>query len=247
MPPTPAPPHLLDPGKVERTLVVTAHPDDVDFGAAATVAQWTTEGTEVTYCVITDGQAGGFDEKLDREGMPRRRRAEQRAAAGVVGVHDVRFLGYVDGELTVSRELVRDLVRVIRDVRPQRVLIQSPERNWARLAPSHPDHLAGGEAATQALFPAAGNRFALPELADAGLEPWSAQELWIMEHPTSNHALDVTDHFEAKMDALMCHESQHPDPARIRQIMRTKLTATAVEYGYDEGRLAEKFAVYPLP
>jgi LmbE family N-acetylglucosaminyl deacetylase len=233
---------------VERALVVTAHPDDVDFGAAATVAAWTAAGVAVTYCVITDGQAGGFDPGLDRAEMPRIRRAEQRAAAAKVGVDDVRFLGYVDGELTVTRDLVRDLARVIRQVRPQRVLIQSPERNWRRLAPSHPDHLAGGEAATQAVYPAAGNPFAYVELLDDdGLEAWSPAELWLMEHPTANHALDVTEHFDAKIAALMCHESQHPDPARIVELMRAKLTATAVEHGLPPGRLAEKFAVYPLP
>jgi LmbE family N-acetylglucosaminyl deacetylase len=233
---------------VERALVITAHPDDVDFGAAATVAAWTKSGITVTYCVITDGQAGGFDPGLDRAQMPRIRRREQRDAAAEVGVHDVRFLGYVDGELTVTRDLVRDLARTVRQVRPHRVLIQSPERNWERLAPSHPDHLAGGEAATQALYPAAGNRFAFPELLEEeGLEAWSPSEVWLMEHPTSNHAVDVTDHYDAKIAALLSHESQHPDPEKIRRVMRDKLTATAVEYDLGPGRLGEKFAVYALP
>jgi len=230
--------------EIERALVVAAHPDDVDFGAAATVAVWTAAGISVTYCVVTDGQAGGFDPGLDRAEMPRIRRAEQTAAARRVGVHDLRFLGYVDGELVVGRDLVRDLVRTVREVRPQRVLIPSPERSWERLAPSHPDHLAAGEAATQALYPAAGNPFAF---TDVTVEPWSPTEVWIMEHPTSNHAVDVTEHFEAKMDALMCHESQHPDPERLHQVMRDKLSATAAEYSLGDGRLGEKFAVYPLP
>ncbi|HEX6249607.1 MAG TPA: PIG-L deacetylase family protein [Nocardioidaceae bacterium] len=233
---------------VERALVVTAHPDDVDFGAAGTVAAWSAAGITVTYCVITDGQAGGFDAGLDRSEMPRIRRAEQTSAAKEVGVEELVFLGYVDGELSVTRDLVRDLTRVIRQVRPDRVLIQSPERNWERLAPSHPDHLAGGEAATQALYPAAGNPFAFEELLrDEGLDAWSPQELWIMEHPTSNHAVDVTAHFDAKMRALLSHETQHPDPARLERAMRDKLTATAAEYSLGVERLGEKFAVYPLP
>lgn len=234
--------------QIERALVITAHPDDVDFGAAGTVGAWTRAGISVTYCVITDGQAGGFDPGLDRAEMPRIRRAEQTKAAREVGVEDLVFLGYVDGELVVSRDLVRDLTRVIRQVRPERVLIQSPERNWERLAPSHPDHLSGGEAATRALYPAAGNPYAYEELVrDEALAPWSPREVWVMEHPTSNHAVDVTEHFDAKMAALMSHESQHPDPGKLEQLMHDKLTAAAVEYSLGEGRLGEKFAVYPLP
>lgn len=239
---------VLPDDRTTRALVVTAHPDDVDFGAAGTVASWTRAGIHVTYCVITDGQAGGFDPGLDRADMPRIRRAEQTTAAGHVGVKDLVFLGYVDGELTVHRDLVRDLTRVIRQVRPERVLIQSPERNWERLAPSHPDHLAGGEAATQALYPAAENPFAFPELLqDEGVEPWSPQEVWLMEHPTSNHAVDVTDHLEAKMAALLSHESQHPDPEQLRRLMHEELSTTAARHSLGEGRLAEEFAVYPLP
>jgi len=234
--------------EVERVLVITAHPDDVDFGAGATVASWTAQDIDVSYCVITDGQAGGFDPGPDRADMPEVRRREQRSAALEVGVRDVRFLGYVDGELTVSRDLLRDLVRVIRQVRPQRVLIQSPERDWNRLAPSHPDHLAGGEAATQALFPGSGNPFAFSELLDReGLEAWSPREVWLVEHPASNHAVDVTDHLDAKMAALMCHESQHRDPEWISRAIRSELTETAARHGLGSGRLAEAFAVYPLP
>jgi LmbE family N-acetylglucosaminyl deacetylase len=239
---------VLPDDQIERALVVAAHPDDVDFGAAGTVAAWTGAGIAVTYCVITDGQAGGFDADLDRADMPRIRRAEQTVAAGRVGVADLVFLGYVDGELFLTRDLVRDLTRAIRRARPDRVLIQSPERDWDRLAPSHPDHLTGGEAATRALYPAAGNPFAFEELLhDEGLAPWSPREVWIMEHPTSNHAVDVTEHFDAKMAALMSHESQHPDPGMLHRLMHDKLTATAVEYSLGEGRLAEKFSVHQLP
>lgn len=233
---------------IERALIVTAHPDDVDFGAAGTVSSWTAAGIEVTYCVITDGQAGGFDADLDRADMPRIRHSEQRAAAAEVGVSDVRFLGYVDGELTVSRELVRDLVRVIRQVRPQRMLVQSPERNWERLAPSHPDHLAGGEAATQAIYPGAQNPFAFAALLnDEGLGAWRVEELWVMEHPTCNYALDVTERFAAKMAALMCHASQHPDAEQHQKSMAAELASVALRHDFSEGRLAEEFAIYPLP
>ena len=127
--------------KVERALVVVAHPDDVDFGSAGTIATWTDEGIAVTYCIITDGDAGGFDPDVPRDQIGGIRQAEQRAAAKEVGVEDVVFLGYPDGRLAVSFELRRDISRVIRQVRPQRLLTQSPERNWLRIGASHPDHL----------------------------------------------------------------------------------------------------------
>ena len=108
--------------EIERVLVVVAHPDDIDFGGAGTVALWTGAGIEVSYCIVTDGQAGGFEPERDRAEMPAVRRAEQTAAAAHVGVRDLHFLGYEDGYLEPTRELVADIVRVIRKVRPQRLL-----------------------------------------------------------------------------------------------------------------------------
>jgi LmbE family N-acetylglucosaminyl deacetylase len=147
---------------VERILVVTAHPDDVDFGNAGSVARWTDAGIEVAYCVCTSGEAGGFDRSVPRATMVEIREAEQRAAAKVVGVTDVTFLRYPDGRLESSFDLRRDISRVIRRVRPQRVLTQSPERNFQRVYASHPDHLAAGEATMAAVYPDARNPFAHP-------------------------------------------------------------------------------------
>src|SRR5438309_9466590 len=113
----------------ERILVVVAHPDDVDFGSAGSVATWTSQGIDVAYCIVTNGDAGGFDPAVPRSEIPAIRQAEQRAAAAVVGVESVDFLGYPDGALYVSHELRRDITRVIRRVRPDRVLCPSPERN----------------------------------------------------------------------------------------------------------------------
>src|SRR5688572_31870062 len=200
---------VLDDSEIERALVITAHPDDVDFGAAGTVSTWTAAGIEVTYCICTDGDAGGFDPSVPRSEIPGIRRAEQEAAAKVVGVDDVRFLGHKDGRLEASLALRRDISRVIRQVRPQRALIQSPERNWARVGASHPDHLAAGVAAMAAIYPDARNPFAHPELlADEGLEDWAVAETWVMSHPLADHAVDITDHLEAKVTALRMHVSQ---------------------------------------
>src|SRR6516164_5171095 len=129
---------VLDDAEVARILAITAHPDDVDFGLAGTIARWTDAGIEVTYCVVTDGDAGGLDGDFPRAEMPALRRAEQVAAAKCVGVHDVRFLGYPDGRVEATLDLRRDLARVIRQVRPDRVVCPSPERNYARTAPAIP-------------------------------------------------------------------------------------------------------------
>src|SRR5689334_13302577 len=108
---------------IERALVVTAHPDDVDFGFAGSVARRTDAGIEVTYCIVTDGDAGGSETGIPREEMAPRRREEQTAAAAVVGVHELHFLGYPDGRVEPTLDLRRDISRVIRRTCPHRVLM----------------------------------------------------------------------------------------------------------------------------
>ena len=239
---------MLQDSEVERALVVTAHPDDVDFGAGGTVARFTEAGIEVTYCVCTDGDAGGFDEAVPREEMPGIRRAEQEAAAKAVGVDDVRWLGYRDGRLTVTQELRRDISRVVRQVRPQRMLLQSPERNWALLPASHPDHLAAGEAAIFAVYPDARNPFAHPELLrEEGLAAWSVPEVWLMAHPEPDHHVDVTPTFERKLAALRAHESQTAHMDDLEGRVRGWLTANAARAGLPAGTLAEAFKVVSIP
>jgi LmbE family N-acetylglucosaminyl deacetylase len=228
---------------VDRVLVVVAHPDDVDFGAAGTVAAWTGAGVEVAYCVVTFGDAGGFDE-TPREQMPALREAEQRAAAKVLGVADVTFLGYPDGRVSVTHELRRDITREIRRFRPRRVLAQSPQRNWQRIAASHPDHLAVGEAALCAVYPDARNRFAHPELLAAeGLEAWVVPEVWLMGGPQPNHYVDVTDTFGRKVEALRAHASQTAHLTDLETTLLTWDTANALTGGLAEGRLAEAYQV----
>jgi LmbE family N-acetylglucosaminyl deacetylase len=231
-------------------LVVTAHPDDVDFGAAGTIAAFTAAGLEVTYCIATSGEAGGSDRTMTRAEMAALREDEQRAAAAVVGVSDVRFLGHPDGIVVANRELRRDISRVIRQVRPERVLAQSPERNLEFVFASHPDHLATGEAALDAVYPDARNPFAHPELLnDEGLEPWSVPELWIMG-PGAAHAgvaVDTTDTLERKVAALLSHKSQLPDPDGVAQRVQEWARGNAEAAGLAEGRAAELFRVIRIP
>ncbi|MFF1818312.1 PIG-L deacetylase family protein [Kribbella sp. NPDC058245] len=229
--------------EIERVLAVVAHPDDIDFAASGTVAAWTKAGIEVHYCIVTDGQEGGFEPDRDRSEIPAVRRAEQTTAAEHAGVQDLHFLGYHDGAVEPTAELVRDIVRVIRQVRPQRLITSSPERNWQRLPVSHPDHLATGEATLRAFYPAAGNPYAFPELTE---EPWDLNELWLVEHPEVNHYVDITDTIDQKLAALLSHTSQHRDPEWLATHMRQLSQRRATLAGFPTNHYAEPFTVIRL-
>jgi LmbE family N-acetylglucosaminyl deacetylase len=234
---------MPDDAEVARILVVAAHPDDVDFGMAGTVATWTDSGLEVVYCIVTNGDAGGHDPAVSRADMAVLRRAEQLAAAKCVGVSDVRFLGYPDGRLEPSLDLRRDIARVIRQVRPDRVACPSPERNYLRLPTSHPDHRAAGSAALDAVYPDARNQFAFPELADEGLDPWIVPQVWISGGPQPNHFVDITGTFDRKVAALRAHESQTGHMTNLEEMLRGWLSRSAAMGGLADGRLAEAFQV----
>ncbi|GAB3863827.1 PIG-L deacetylase family protein [Dactylosporangium cerinum] len=227
---------------VQRVLCVLAHPDDVDFGSAGTVAGWVDAGIEVGYLLVTRGDAGGFDD-TPRELMPALREAEQRAAAAVVGVNHVEFLdGYHDGILTPSIELRRDITAAIRRFRPDRVLTNSPLRRWDRIAgPSHPDHLAAGEAATCAVYPDARNPFTFTDL---DLPAWTVREIWYSGGPDPDHVVDITGTYERKLKALRAHVSQTSHLDDLDGLMRQRLAATASAAGLPEGTLAEAFSVF---
>lgn len=226
-----------------RALVVTAHPDDSDFGAAGTLALMVEQGWEVTLLFCTRGEQGGFDPGLHEE-MPQIREREQKAAAAVLGIGDVRFLdGYRDGWLQPTYDLQKDIVRVIRQVRPDRMLIQSAERWYERIPASHPDHLAAGEAAIRAIYPAAENQFAWPELiSEEGLAPISVPEFWVMSHPRAGHVVDITEVFERKVATLQEHRSQtHHLGEELRNRLHSWASQLGRSHGLPDGRLAEVF------
>jgi LmbE family N-acetylglucosaminyl deacetylase len=226
---------------VERILMITAHPDDVDFGSAGSVALWTDAGIEVAYCICTNGEAGGFDASIPRSTMAEIRQTEQRAAAKVVGVTDVTFLGYPDGRLESTIALRRDISRVIRRFRPQRVVGQSPERNFVRVYASHPDHLAAGEATMAAVYPDARNQFAHPELLAEGFEPWSVPEMYLANPNTPDVFVDISATFERKLDALRSHASQMTDLDGLEGVLRGWNGANAQLGGLPEGAVAESY------
>lgn len=225
-------------------LCFGAHPDDLDFGAAGTVAAWRRAGVDVQYCLMTDGDAGGFDPEHRGE-IVAMRRQEQINAARLVGVDQVHFLGFRDGYLEPNHEVMEQVVAVIRKVRPDVVLAMHPERDWRRLQRSHPDHLACGEAVTRAVYPAVENPFAYPHLAAAGLEALRLRWLWLYAGPAEreNHWVDITEQFDVKVEALRQHLSQHPDVGRMEDYVRRQLEAKGAAGGLPEGRLAEAFHV----
>jgi LmbE family N-acetylglucosaminyl deacetylase len=232
--------------EIERVLVVMAHPDDCEYGAGGTVAAWTRAGIEVTLLCLTRGEQGAQPD-ADITLIPTLREAEQRAASAELGVHDVRFLdGFADGALTPSADLVREIVRVIRDVRPQRVVGQSPERNYDRITGSHPDHLASGEACVRACYPAAQNPFAWPELIAEGRDVWHVGELWLISHPSPDLGVDITDTIGQKIASLKRHASQTAHRDDLEPMLQMWGEFNASKLDWPKGRLAELFKVVAI-
>jgi LmbE family N-acetylglucosaminyl deacetylase len=228
-----------------RVLLVAAHPDDVDFSCAGTIAGWTAAGVEVAYCVVTDGDAGGSDPSTPRAALAARRRAEQRDAAAVLGVSEIEFLGYEDGRLTVSHELRRDISRSIRRFRPDRLVVHSPVRDIRGMYTSHPDHTAAGEAAMCAVYPDARNPMAHPELlAQEQLAAHTVAEVWVMSsNERADHYVDTTAMFDRKMAALAAHVSQTGGAVGLEQRMREWGSMQARAGGLPDGRIAEGYLI----
>lgn len=194
----------------QRALVVVAHADDIEFGIGGTVARWTDNGARVTFCITTDNGAGSNDPATVREELVATREREQQAAAAILGVTDLRFLGHPDGTLQPTLELRRQLTRLIRELRPQVVVTTDPT---TVIAPgnfyiNHPDHLATAQATLYATFPSAGTRPIFPELLEEGLEPHNVDFLYLGFSSETTLVVDVTEQWERKIQALLCHKSQ---------------------------------------
>lgn len=195
-----------------RVLVVVAHADDIEFGMAGTIARWTQAGSHVTFCIVTDNGSGSDDPHITRAQLSAIREAEQRASAQVLGVAECFFLGYPDGMVENTLGLRRDLVRVMRRVRPELLLTMDPTTLFspANTYLNHPDHRAVCQAALDAAFPAAGNRKIFAELLDEGLEPHNIAHIWLNFSLQPNITIDTTATFARKIEALKCHSSQFP-------------------------------------
>lgn len=191
-----------------RVLVVVAHPDDIDFGVAGTVAHLTEAGSHVAYCLVTSGEAGEDDMTVTAEELAATREAEQTAAANKVGVQTLHWLHHPDGMVEPGLELRCDIARVIRIEKPDLVITQSPFRNLESTYGSHPDHLATAEATMRAVYPDARNpRSFTDQLLEQGFAPHTVPEMWVSQNEPDLF-VDITDVFDRKIAALRSHASQ---------------------------------------
>jgi len=197
------------PPALKRILCIAAHPDDLEFTVAGSVARWAREGREVFFCLITTGGAGTNEHTKTADGLISRREGESRDAAKILGVKDVVFLGYEDGTLEPTIDLRRDLTRVIRRFQPDIVVCGDPTvRFYGENYLNHPDHRAAASAALDAVFPSAETRAIFPELLGEGLEPHKVREVWISGSLAPNAWVDVRRTLTAKVKALKAHVSQ---------------------------------------
>ncbi|MEX2446492.1 MAG: PIG-L deacetylase family protein [Dehalococcoidia bacterium] len=225
----------LEQGEHRRAMVVAAHPDDADFGAAGTAALLARAGWEVRYLVVTDGSKGSDDPEATPEWLVATRQEEQRAAARLLGVAEVRFLGFTDGELAYTRALLGAVVREVREFQPYAVYTHDPEPVIIQDSfVNHADHRLTGLAAVDAVYPAARDRLNFPEHIDEGLRPHKVRELYLWGANQPNFDVDITEVLELKISALLAHPSQFPaDDAFIEQ-MRTF-------WREEDGRSLERF------
>lgn len=193
-----------------RILGIFAHPDDPEFSCGGSAAIWADAGAEITYVIVTNGAAGSNAPDADLAELVRVREDEQRAACAALGVREVLFLGYQDGALVPTMELRRDLTRIIRKLRPDRVVTGDPTAVFFGTDYiNHPDHRAAAEAAIYAVFPSACTRPIFPELLDEGLEPHQVKEVYITSDEAQvNTYVDITSALDRKIEALRCHKSQ---------------------------------------
>ncbi len=217
--------------RIQRVMVITAHPDDSEFGAGGTVAKLAREGKTVTYCILTNGNKGSGDRSMTPERLARIREEEQRAAARVLGVETVDFLGFPDGELDDIRESRMAVAAAIRRHRPDLVICQKPDRT-KNLYASHRDHRVAGGIALDCVYPLARDHMAFPELIAQGLEPHKVKEVHIMSWDSPEVVVDISDTIDLKIKALACHASQMQDMAAVEARVRERSAYLGKAKGY---------------
>ena len=220
-----------------RALVVTAHPDDMEFGCAGTLAKWADQGAEVTLCIVTDGSTGTQDRDLMGERLRAIRIEESAAAAAVVGISELDWLGYQDGYVEYTLDLRRDIARAFRRHRPHRFIVVDPAPTIEDRFINHPDHRAVGLASLDVTLTAGTTPGHFPELLDEGLEPWRGlREVWIAGPGSKPRVVDITDTIDRKVEALMCHRSQLPgEPDEVGGWIRERSAEIGKPAGFAYG------------
>ncbi len=228
-----------------RVLVVMAHPDDGEFGAAGTIARFARQGYEVYYCVVTDGNVGSSDPEMTSEKLAAIRQEEHRAAARTLGA-EALFLHYVDSTLEPTLQLRKDITRVIRQVKPEIMICQDPTVRWSGQGYiNHPDHRAAGEATMAAIMPSSDTRLVFPDLLKEGYEPHKIKELYLAGTQSPDRWVDITETLEVKIEALRQHKSQIGDwdPAEEMKEWAKQNADTARKHGHDF-QYAESFKYF---
>lgn len=221
----------------KTVLAVFAHPDDMDFSSAGTIAKWAKKGAEITYLVCTDGSKGSDDAKATPRKLALIRRKEQLEAANMLGVQDVIFLNHRDGELVVDLKLKEEISKVIRRKKPDLVITLDPAFLYStkRGFVNHPDHRAAGQAAVDSVFPLARDRLNFPRHEKAGLAPHKTKFLLLVSLDDPEHFEDVSSVFERKIKALYAHKSQTSSQVEKRIRDRASNTGKKIGTRYAEG------------
>ena len=233
----------------KRIVVIMAHPDDAEFVCSGTVARWVTEGHTLIYVLLTSGDKGSADPAVTPADLVAVREREQRAACAILGVAEVVFMHKEDAMLVPDLALRRDLVRVIRQLKPDVVVCSDPTVRWVdQEYLNHPDHRAAGEATLDAIYPAARDRMTFPELLAEGLEPHKVAEVYLAGAKEPDIWIDTTPYIDAKLAALRAHASQlgdwDPDEA-IRTWAKDTADRNPTKPA-DAGEYAESFKYFKL-
>ncbi|HSR10885.1 MAG TPA: PIG-L deacetylase family protein [Thermodesulfobacteriota bacterium] len=231
-----------------RVLVISAHPDDVDFGCAGTLAAWAKDGAEIFYAICTSGEKGSDDPNVSNQALALTREKEQRAAAKVVGAKEVIFLRKPDGELQYSLEFKGELVRVIRQVRPDILFTHDPaNRAFDNQYIFHSDHRIVGELVFDAAYPAALNRNYFSGLLAEGLAPHTVSEIYFFAAARPDTWVDITSTIRTKIRALRCHASQISNPDAIEKMVRSWFAEWGREKGMAYAECFRRLEIYGNP
>ena len=232
-------PHTFNSLHPQIVLGIAAHPDDLDVGAGGTLARFASEGAEIHYLILTDGGKGSDEPLMTSQQLTEIRHDEQQTALEIIGGKTITFLDYPDGELEVTMELKKQIVKAIRNIKPDVVITMDPTVIYSasRGIINHPDHRAAGQATLDAVFPLARDRLTFPELLADGFEPHKTSTILLVNFNESNFAVDITDTFNTKLNALKAHESQFSDLEHSSWVQEMAITEGR-KAGYE---MAESF------